>query len=128
MQNWHQGGLVLLKFRQFRPNLETVRVQLPPSCKAHPVFNVAALRHFNEDVSLRGGPAQPPDPVLDLDCDERYLVDEILSERKFRGRQQFLVRIGYDVPTWEPEVNVLDESGRPIVALHRFLEATGRPE
>ena len=106
-----------------------MRVQLPPSCKAHPVFNVAALRHFNEDVSLRGRPAQPPDPVLDLDGHERYLVEEILSERKFRGRQQFLVKwIGYDVPTWEPEVNVLDESGRPIVALRRFLEAKGRRE
>ena len=71
------------------PNLATVRVQLPPSCKAHPVFNVAALRHFNEDVSLSGRPAQPSDPVLDLDGHERYLVEEILSERKFRGRQQF---------------------------------------
>ena len=90
---------------------------------------MAALRHFNEDVSLRGRPAQPPDPVLDLDGHERYLVEEILSERKFRGRQQFLVKwIGYDVPTWEPEVNVLDESGRPIVALRRFLEAKGRRE
>ena len=109
------------------PSLATVRVQLPPSCKAHPVFNVAALRHFHEDASLRGRPEEPPAPVLDLDGHERYLVEEILSERKFRGRRQFLVKwIGYEVPTWEPEVNVLDESGRPIVELRRFLEAKGR--
>ena len=39
--------------------MATVRVQLPKSCKAHPVFNVAALQHFHEDVSLRGRPEEP---------------------------------------------------------------------
>ena len=67
------------------------------------------LDYFHAGITSTVTPAQPPDPVLDLDGHERYLVEEILSERKFRGRQQFLVKwIGYDVPTWEPEVNVLD--------------------
>ena len=109
------------------PNMATVRVQLPRSCKAHPVFNVAALRHFHEDVSLRGRPEEPPAPVLDLDGQERYLVEEILSERVFKGKVQYLVKwIGYNEPTWEPRANVLDESGTPIVPLQKFLEAKGR--
>ena len=103
--------------------MATVRVQLPRSCKAQPVFNVAALRHFHKDVSLRGRPA----PVLDLDGQERYLVEEILSERVFKGKVQYLVKwIGYNEPTWEPRANVLDESGTPIVPLQKFLEAKGR--
>ena len=109
------------------PNMATVRVQLPRSCKAHPVFNVAGLRHFHEDVSLRGRPEEPPAPVLDLDGQERYLVEEILSERVFKGKVQYLVKwIGYNEPTWEPRANVLDESGTPIVPLQKFLEAKGR--
>ena len=59
--------------------MATVQVQLPRSCKAHPVFNVAALRHFHEDVSLQGRPGEPPAPVLDLDGQERYLVEEIVG-------------------------------------------------
>ena len=109
------------------PNMATVRVQLPRSCKAHPVFNVAALRHFHEDVSLRGIPEEPPAPVLDLDGQDRYLVEEILSERVFKGKVQYLVKwIGYNESTWEPRANVLDESGTPIVPLQKFLEAKGR--
>ena len=41
---------------------------------------MAALGHFHEDVSLRGRPEDPPAPVLDLDGQERYLVEEILSD------------------------------------------------
>ena len=106
--------------------MATVRGQLPRSCKAHPVFNVAALRHFHEDVSLRGRPEEPPAPVLDLDGQERYLVEEILSERVFKGKPQYLVKsIGYNEPTWVPRANVLDESGVPIVPLQNFLRPKG---
>ena len=106
--------------------MATVRGQLPRSCKAHPMFNVAALRHFHEDVSLRGRPEEPPAPVLDLDGQERYLVEEILSERVFKGKPQYLVKsIGYNEPTWVPRANVLDESGVPIVPLQNFLRPKG---
>ena len=101
-------------------------MQLPAVCRAHPVFNVAAVRHFVEDTSLRGNREKPPEPILDLDGNERYFVEEILSERQHRGRRQFLVKwIGYDEPTWEPEANVLDKSGQPILPLQRFLTFKG---
>ena len=109
--------------------MATVKVQLPVACRAHPVFYVAAVQHFVEDTSLRGNCEKPPEPILDFDGNKRYFVEEILSEQQHRGRRQFLVKwIGYDELTWEPEANVLDESGQPILPLKRFLASKGGRE
>ena len=35
------------------PTAATVRVKLPPLCRANPVFNVTAVRRFDEDTSIR---------------------------------------------------------------------------
>ena len=51
-------------------------------------------------------------------------VGSILSKRIFRVKPQFLVKwLGYEEPTWEPEENLLDESGQRIVPLQDFLNS-----
>ena len=67
------------------------------------MFSVAVLRHFHEDKEIRPK-GSPPSPVVDADRHERYIVDAVISQRKYRGKQQYLVKWkGYDDPTWEPE-------------------------
>ena len=103
------------------PTAATVRVKLPVSCRANPVFNVAALKHFHEDREIRPKES-PPSPVVDADGHERYIVDAVISQRKYRSKQQYLVKWkGYDDPTWEPEDFLLNEAGVPIVPLQLFL-------
>lgn len=104
----------------------TVRVSLPSFCRAHPVFNVVALKHYCEDNSF-GRRQNPPAPIVDVDGHERYVVESVLSQRTFRGKLQYLVKwLGYDKPTWEPEHFLNDGSGRKIVPLQRFLDAAKR--
>ena len=88
----------------------TVKLDLPASCRAHPVFNTAAIKLYHEDP-MHPAPAPPP-PVFDLDGHERFIVDSVLSDKRFRGKDQYLVKWeGYPEPTWEPKQNLLDESG-----------------
>ena len=81
------------------------------------MFNVAALRHFHEDKEI--GPKESrQSPVVDADGHERYIVDAVISHRKYRGKQQYIVKWkGCDDPTWEPEDFLLNEAGVPIVLL-----------
>ena len=54
-------------------------------------------------------------------------VEEVLSDRIYRGKLQFLVIWrGYEEPTWEPADYLNDESGQPIVPLQRYWSSMGR--
>lgn len=99
----------------------TVRLELPRTCRAHPVFNTAALKMYLTDEVNPQPPAPPP--VIDQDGHERFIVEAVISERRHYGRQQYLVKWkGYDEPTWEPASYLMDESGSPIVPLHIYLQ------
>ena len=68
--------------------------------KLHHTFHISLL----EEYHLREG-CEPPEPV-DIDGDEEWEVEEILDERKLKGKTQFYVRWkgfseAYD--GWEPE-------------------------
>ena len=98
----------------------TARAELPPFCRARPVFNVAALKHFCEDRSF-GRRANPPAPIVDGDGHECYVVESIHSQRIFRRERQFLVKwLGYEEPTWEPERNVLDKMAAKLFNCRRL--------
>ena len=100
----------------------TVRVKLPSVYRAHPVFNVAAPKHYHEDDSF-GKRKNLPAPIVDLDGHERYVVESILDQRVLKGVQEYLVKwLGYKQPTWEPKKFLLDESGQTIVPLRQFLD------
>ena len=76
------------------PTAATVQVKLPVFCRANPVFNVTAFKHFHEDKDIRP---------------------------KYRVKEQYLVKWkGYDDPTWEPEDFLLNEAGVHIVPLQNY--------
>lgn len=103
------------------PSAATVRIELPPSCRAHPVLNIQALKPFCKDRQLRKDESPPP-AFTDQLGHQRYVVEKVLSSRRFRGSLQYLVKWkGYDEPTWEPQHYLLDESGQPIIPLQLFL-------
>ena len=100
----------------------TVLLKLPVACRAHPVFNTAACKIFYEDPINQSPP--PPAPIIDRDGHERFIVESVLSERRFHRRRQFLVKwMGYPEPTWERAANLLDDSGNPIIPLQNFLRS-----
>ena len=98
-----------------------LKLELPPECRAHPVFYASALKHYHRN-EIPGRTQPPPPPVIDLDGHTRYIVDKILHHRQRFGRRQYLVKwLGYQRPTWEPEVNLKDESGQEVVQLKDYL-------
>ena len=96
------------------------KLKLPSDSRAHPVFNVSALKPYVANSFPDRAQPKPP-PITDMDGNTRYMVDEILREKQ-RGRQTFyLVKwTGYDEPTWEPQSYLQDEDGRDIKQLKAF--------
>ena len=108
------------------PSATTVKLDLPPSIRVHPVFNTSSLKpyHANE-IAGRKQSSPPPPPIIDQDGHERYIVESVLSHRTYRGRLQYLVKWhGYTDPTWEPAEHLLDESGSPILPLQSYSQLT----
>ena len=104
------------------PTRTTARLDLPTGCRAHPVFNRSALKLYHSDTTVRDPIPPPPRPVIDADGYERYIVETVLSEPRFRGKKQYLVKWkGYQDPTWEPEHFLFDEAGQAILPLQLFL-------
>jgi hypothetical protein len=89
------------------------RLRLPDSIRIWPVINVSNLMPTADYEPLPGQRQEPPPPI-EIDGEQEYAVERILSARVFRRRLQFLVKWrGYDNPdddTWEPEEIVQDTS------------------
>ena len=115
-----------LRPRWFGPFVITARVganayrlQLPHTLRCHPVFNVAALRLYQENT-IPGRQQPRPMPIVDADGFTRYIVEQVLNHRVRRGRTQYLVKWkGYADATWEPAHFLVDESGKDIVQLQQ---------
>ena len=67
------------------------RLKFPHILHCHPVFNVTALKLYEQNQIPNRKQATPP-PVTDLDGHTRYIVDGILNHRKIRNRIQYLVK------------------------------------
>ena len=96
------------------------RLALPRTIRAHPVFNVSALKRYHANVLPGRAPPVPP-PVIDADGHTRYIVEQVLSHRG-RGRsRRFLVKWkGYVDATWEPEQFLQDEIGHDLIPLREY--------
>ena len=74
----------------------TYRLRLPTSLKIHNVFHVDLLTPYYETQEHGENYAQPP-PEL-IDGEEEYQVEEIIDERIFRRKKQYLIKwLGYPV-------------------------------
>ena len=102
----------------------TVKLKLPQSYRVHNVFNTSALKLYHRDTSPGRRPPPPP-PVIDADGNERYIVEKVVSDRRYRGNSQYLVKWqGYIDPTWEPMDNLLNEAGQQLDPLKLYLQST----
>jgi transposase InsO family protein len=106
------------------------KLELPPSMKIHPVFNVNLLRPVADDPLP--GQRQDPSPPVEVDGLEEWLVEDILDsrwERRGRGgpRLKYTVKwTGYDDLTEVPADHL--EHAREIVQnFHRRYPEKPRP-
>ena len=88
----------------------TVKSELPPSSRIHPVFYVSLVKPYKDN-----GIRQPPTPLI-IEGEPYYMVEAIVDHQDIsvRGRggktrREFLVKWeGYDSRhnTWEPEASL----------------------
>ena len=70
---------------------------------------------------MEGRNVPPPAPIIDLDGNERFIVEEVLDHRRKRMDLQYLVRWkGYPDATWEPAAFLQDEDGHDIIQLQSY--------
>ncbi len=66
-----------------------IKLDLPPTMRNHPVFNVNLLEtHIENEIPNRHVP--PPPPVV-IDDEEEYIVDRIVDSKRIRGRLMYRV-------------------------------------
>ena len=108
---------------------QAARLDLPASCRVHPVISTLHLQPFVED---RFGRTCKPPPSATIDGDAAWEVDYIFGERT-RGRDkrtEFKVKwVGYPDTefTWEPEVNLRRDMGPTatrMIDAYRARQAT----
>ena len=103
-------------------------LDLPASVGKHPVFHISLLEPYNQnELPDRRTPTPPPE--LDLDGENVWEVEEILSSRTRNKKVQYLVKWkGYspDDNTWEPYDNLLGGAEEVVKDFH--LENEGKPK
>jgi hypothetical protein len=86
------------------PSLTTVELDIPKRFRIHKVINIDQLKRYNEGEGHVQKP--PPPPLKDAQGRDMFIIDRILMQRKYRNRQQYLVRwAGYGPgdDSWEDE-------------------------
>jgi len=65
-----------------------IELDLPSTVKIHPVVNVSRVHRYKDQV--KGQKKERLAPVI-IEAEEEYEVEKILNEKKFRGKDQYLV-------------------------------------
>jgi len=83
------------------------KLNIPPGCRIHPVFNTGALKPYNTKKRL----SKPHDVVL-KDGTIGQLVQRICKKRRRKNKIEYLVQwVGESKPTWEPLENLSQVTG-----------------
>ncbi|KAI7093065.1 hypothetical protein KC316_g21801, partial [Hortaea werneckii] len=108
------------------------RLDLPPSMKVHPVFNVDLLTPVATDPLA--GQHHPPPPPVEVNGLEQFEVEDIVdcfTDRRGRGgkpRLRYIVKwTGYDTPTTEPAWSVIEDVPQLVRNFHRRYPDKPRP-
>jgi len=85
----------------------------------HPVFHVSLLKpyHTSEVYNDREPPRPPPDNFDNPQGEPEYIVEKVLSKRKYRNRIEYLVKWeGWPLhdATWEPEWRLMEDAPQMI--------------
>ena len=125
-----------LKFRRSGPYAiieklfsHTYRLDLPCTCRAHNVFNIAALTRYRENT-LEGRRVEPPPPIEMEDGSEEWIVDKILAHRRVgKGVQYLTVYAGYrDIDaTWQPRRDFMNNGHVTNQILKNYEKEHGLP-
>lgn len=111
----------------------TCRLELPPSMKVHPVFNVNLLVPAAADPHT--GQRQAAPPPVEVNGLEHFEVEEIVdsfTDRRGRGgkpRLRYVIKwAGYDVPTTEPAWSICEDVPGMVRNFHRRYPDKPRPQ
>ena len=66
-----------------------IELDLPSTVKIHPVVNVSKVHRYKNQV--KGQKKERLAPVI-IEAEEEYEVEKILNEKKFRGKDRYLVQ------------------------------------
>jgi len=76
-------------------------LDIPNAIQKHRTFPVSLL-HAAANNPILGQIIPPPLPVI-VEGEEEWEVEEVLDNRRIRGRVHYLVKWrGFAAPTWEP--------------------------
>jgi hypothetical protein len=107
-----------LRFRVIRAvSPYAYKLELPDTMRIHDVFHTSLLRPAADPTTALPGQINEPQPPVEVDGQNEYLIERILDSRYRYKKYEFLVKwTGYNDPTWEPYEFVKD-----VAALDEYL-------
>ena len=95
-------------------------------CQLHPVFNVVKLTTTLEDP-IPGHRADPPPPLVVIDGEEQWEVEELLDSHWHCQKLQYLVKwkgFGHENNSWEDAANM--QAPECVVRYHKWHRGAPR--
>ena len=131
-QEYHVNDLVLLSTKNIRTDRPTKKldytfvgpyrikrkvnrvayeIDLPTGSRLHPVFHTSLLKPYKADPSNSRRVILPP-PILPLDGEKGWIIEQILDVRKKGNGHQYLIKwegFGDEDNTWETRTSLNDD-------------------
>jgi predicted aspartyl protease len=106
------------------------RLKLPPKFRIHDVFHVSKLKEAKEtDTFPDRVQVNRPDPIVQLDGEDAWYVEEIVGKKTMKGKVYYQVK-WESFPewenTWEPKTNLM-KYAPDIIQYYENSNSTGEP-